>query len=238
MKMIKIKCKECGMEFAKNFYEYTRKIKTGKNNFFCSLSCGTKFQLRQQSVELTKQKKLDEEDYLLNPKKCQFCDGVIPYKNHEQKTFCDSSCAAKYNNKNKIIIKKCLHCNEDYKPYKGSKGMFCTFECSLLYKKEKIDKLIVSNQYPFYFSQSRIRKYLIEKHGAKCMICGWDKINPVSGKCPIVMDHIDGHSDNNQLSNLRLLCPNCDSLTPTYKGLNKGNGRHHRMRRYHEGKSY
>ena len=35
------------------------------------------------------------------------------------------------------------------------------------------------------------------------------------------VDHIDGNPDNNKGNNLRLLCPNCHSLTPTYKGGNK-----------------
>lgn len=30
---------------------------------------------------------------------------------------------------------------------------------------------------------------------------------------------------NNKEENLLLLCPNCHSLTSTYKGANKGNGR-------------
>lgn len=39
------------------------------------------------------------------------------------------------------------------------------------------------------------------------------------------LEHIDGNSENNDLSNLTLLCPNCHSLTSTYKGRNIGNGR-------------
>ncbi len=52
------------------------------------------------------------------------------------------------------------------------------------------------------------------------------------------MNHIDGNSENNKEKNLELLCPNCHSLTPNFKGLNKGNGRHSRMLRYAAGKSY
>ena len=52
------------------------------------------------------------------------------------------------------------------------------------------------------------------------------------------LDHIDGNRTNHKLENLRMLCPNCHSQTSTYKGRNKGNGRHSRKVRYQEGKSY
>lgn len=74
---------------------------------------------------------------------------------------------------------------------------------------------------------SHIKRFLVEKYGNKCSIidCGWNKINPITGKVPIKVDHIDGNPFKSDESNLRLLCPNCHSLTPTYGNLNKGNGR-------------
>lgn len=76
---------------------------------------------------------------------------------------------------------------------------------------------------------AHIKRYLREKFGNKCCLCGWAEINPKTGKIPLVADHIDGSWRNNNEDNLRLLCPNCDSLTPTYAALNKGNGRQHRI---------
>lgn len=70
-----------------------------------------------------------------------------------------------------------------------------------------------------------IKKYLRVKYENKCCICGWSQINPKTGLVPLVADHVDGNWRNNIESNLRLLCPNCDSLTPTYAGSNRGNGR-------------
>lgn len=74
-----------------------------------------------------------------------------------------------------------------------------------------------------------VRHYMLQKHGRKCQICGWDKINPSTGNCPVEIDHIDGDSENCSESNLRVVCPNCHSLTPTFRNLNKGRGK--RIRR-------
>ena len=38
----------------------------------------------------------------------------------------------------------------------------------------------------------------------------------------MILDHIDGNRKNSRPSNLRLLCPNCDSQLPTRGGRNKG----------------
>jgi len=73
-------------------------------------------------------------------------------------------------------------------------------------------------------SARTIKRYLIKKYGDKCMICGWNEKNVVTGRCPIELEHIDGNSENNNLNNLKLLCPNCHSLTETFKALNRGNG--------------
>ena len=70
-----------------------------------------------------------------------------------------------------------------------------------------------------------IKRYLRSKFGNKCFLCGWSEINKTTGLVPLVADHIDGNWQNNIESNLRLICPNCDALNPTYANLNKGNGR-------------
>ena len=73
-----------------------------------------------------------------------------------------------------------------------------------------------------------VKEFLRKKYGNKCVLCGWSIINSKTGIVPLVADHIDGNWRNNVESNLRLLCPNCDSLTPTYGASNRGNGRPHR----------
>lgn len=54
---------------------------------------------------------------------------------------------------------------------------------------------------------------------AQCTCCGGTEW--LGAPIPLELDHIDGNSDNNTLSNLRLLCPNCHALTPTYRGKNQ-----------------
>ena len=78
-----------------------------------------------------------------------------------------------------------------------------------------------------------IKRYLIDTFGNKCSECGWAEVNERTGHVPIQLDHIvDGNSKNNRPENVRLLCPNCHSLTPTFGGLNRGNGRAWRRERY------
>lgn len=74
-----------------------------------------------------------------------------------------------------------------------------------------------------------IKRYLRKKFGDKCAMCGWAEINPHIGYSPLVADHIDGDWRNNVEENLRLVCPNCDALGPTYAGLNRGKGRGNRV---------
>jgi hypothetical protein len=54
----------------------------------------------------------------------------------------------------------------------------------------------------------------------RCMCCG---LTEWQGRpIPLELDHIDGDRANNELGNLRLLCPNCHALTDTYRGRNIG----------------
>ncbi len=67
-------------------------------------------------------------------------------------------------------------------------------------------------------SQSLLRKYYLEKVDYCCSECGGSKW--MGKDLKLEVDHKDGVRRNNDLSNLRLLCPNCHSLTETYKAKN------------------
>ena len=47
-------------------------------------------------------------------------------------------------------------------------------------------------------------------------------------KINFILDHIDGNAANNDRSNMRLICPNCDSQLDTYKSKNKNSARNFR----------
>lgn len=83
-----------------------------------------------------------------------------------------------------------------------------------------------------YGISKHIRKYLFEKYDNKCSKCGWSERNIYTGNIPLEVEHIDGNYLNNKEENLILLCPNCHSLTATYKGANAGKGRQIRHKYY------
>jgi len=57
----------------------------------------------------------------------------------------------------------------------------------------------------------------------KCLHCGITKWNGV--EITLELDHINGNNRDNRLENLRFLCPNCHSLTETFRGRNINSGR-------------
>ena len=71
--------------------------------------------------------------------------------------------------------------------------------------------------------KSHILKQKLIRDGlkeAKCEICGLKEWlgNPI----PLELDHIDGNHYNNELNNIRIICPNCHALQPTNSGKNVG----------------
>lgn len=157
-------------------------------------------------------------------KKCKQCASEIEL----HKTFCNSSCAAKYNNVHRTRKKKVHYgnCDNCQKELTRSGKKFCNNKCQVEHQKKKIFLAIESGD--LSINVERYKDYLIHKNGAKCMECGWNKVNQYTGKIPVQLEHVDGDSTNNTLSNLKLLCPNCHTLTPTWGNANRGNGREKR----------
>lgn len=174
-------------------------------------------------------------------KKCECCGNEFESLKTEKRRFCSQSCSAKITNIERTKYRYCKCCANN--KLTSRQEYFCSHKCQQKYKRNEVFKKIDNNETINYLgnndTQSKwFKKYLIEKHGEKCMKCGWNERHPITGKVPIELEHKDGNSENNSLDNLELLCPNCHSLTPTYKALNTGNGRHKRRERYKNGKSF
>lgn len=177
------------------------------------------------------------ERYRNDPKTCNFCGECLPYEKRKNK-FCDQSCAASHNN---VGVRRngdqgdkfCLCCN---KKLSGRKyvNKYCSIKCNKdhIWKTTKFE----IEETGSVGSCVSGRRFLSDTKGYKCDVCGISEWQ--NHKLSLVLDHINGNSEDWHVQNLRLLCPNCDSLTPTFKGRNRGNGRFSRRLRYKEGRSY
>lgn len=127
-------------------------------------------------------------------------------------------------------MRKCLNCEKEII---GNKK-YCDNQCQADYQyKEWIIRWKNGQETGLkgdYGISNHLKRYLFKKFDNKCCQCGWGKTNTYSNTIPLEVDHIDGDFRNNAENNLRLLCPNCHSLTETYKGANKGQGRKKRKK--------
>lgn len=128
---------------------------------------------------------------------------------------------------------KCIKCEKELKKRQKK---FCSIQCQKDYEYEQyiirwLDKKESGLRGKYSLSR-HIKRYMLEKAGYKCERCGWNERNPYTGNIPLEIEHIDGNYLNNSPDNLVVLCPNCHSLTGTYKGANKGYGRKDREQYY------
>lgn len=88
-------------------------------------------------------------------------------------------------------------------------------------KKDNGNKIslieILEGKHPYY-QTNKLRKRLISE-GYKTGECEVCEITEWNGQpITIELDHIDGNRNNHSLENLKMLCPNCHSQTPTFRG--------------------
>ena len=128
----------------------------------------------------------------------------------------------------------CLNCGKELS---GRSKKFCDNHCQREYEYKEWVKRWKNNEESGisgeYNISKNLRRYLLEKYNYKCSKCGWGEENPYTHNIPLEVEHIDGNYLNNSEENLTILCPNCHSLTSTYKGANKGHGRSERLKYYH-----
>lgn len=194
------------------------------------------------SIERNKaQKEVRIANYNVNPKLCKFCNSSLFYENRRN-DFCSQSCGGFFNAKRRglsIAIQreyKCLFCGNDIIAKGERKAKYCSRQCMMNFWWQETKNELITNGYDTSSKHLIAKKYFLELHKGKCQMCGnheW-----LGEPIALVLDHINGNSDDGTLTNLRVICNNCDATTPTYKAKNKGNGRAKRRMRYQQGKSY
>lgn len=129
--------------------------------------------------------------------------------------------------KKEIELKKCLNCDKEI----SHKNKYCSNKCQREYEQKQWKEKWLNGETSgncngiWQDVRDRVRNYLFKKYDNKCSRCGWGEVNPYTGKIPLEIEHIDGNAENTTPENVTLLCPNCHSLTATYRGANRGNGR-------------
>jgi 5-methylcytosine-specific restriction endonuclease McrA len=136
-----------------------------------------------------------------------------------------------------VHVRQCRGCGSPLS--KRSQKVYCGNACQASVRRDITTKRWLESGEAWVGTRRGhyIRHYLAEAQSGCCAICGgastWLDL-PLA----LVLDHIDGNPTNNWRENLRLICPNCDSQLVTYKGRNRGNGRHYRRQRYADGHSF
>lgn len=90
-------------------------------------------------------------------------------------------------------------------------------------RKENHRKQILESNYEGLSFESLRFRILYEQNN-KCNKCGLN--NWLGQELILELEHKDGNNKNNCRSNLEMICPNCHSLTETWRGRNKKDQRY------------
>ncbi len=135
---------------------------------------------------------------------------------------------------NATIIKKCEQCEEEFKTKKYKEANFCSVKCSNKSRRTKNWKDTERKPRNIWLNEIKQRwltipfnnlgwdtkrKRVIHEQNGKCNKCGTSEW--MKEKLSLEVDHINGDNTDHRRENLEGLCPNCHSLTETYKGKNR-----------------
>ncbi len=154
---------------------------------------------------------------------CQSGCGNAVFSRSSTWKYCSIACR---NTDHKKPRGTCVGCHA---PLPRPNQHYCSIPCQHEFQYRKKVQLLEAGNYRTTNFRSFVRTYLVERLGEQCTRCGWQERNPKTGRVPIEVEHIDGNFENNLPENLTLLCPNCHSLTETFRGLNRGRGRPYRL---------
>lgn len=150
---------------------------------------------------------------------------LLPFKQEKQKP--------------NIVEKSCPICTKTFKSRKHFNKTFCSTKCSNISRRTPgwkpatgmnreewilaLQKVWKNKPFESFGWEGR-RKRVIEEQNNKCNRCGNDTW--MGRPLTLEVDHINGDRKDHSRENLEGLCPNCHSLTPTWKGKNRRTPNH------------
>lgn len=91
---------------------------------------------------------------------------------------------------------------------------------------EERNKKILNSDWNKLGYDTKRERVILEQKGC----CNHCQINEWRGKpLTLELEHKDGNKKNNERSNLEAICPNCHSLTDTWRGRNTENGKRNKV---------
>ena len=132
--------------------------------------------------------------------------------------FCCTKCARGFSTKNKRQAINEIVSNR-LKGRPGRPQTAPTDETIAKIKETWYNKMMLVEFDTLGYDRQRKRILIEQEH--KCNHCG---ISEWQGKSIVLeIDHINGIGDDNRRDNLEAICPNCHSVTDTWRGRNKPN---------------
>jgi endogenous inhibitor of DNA gyrase (YacG/DUF329 family) len=194
LRVIALTCKHCGGEFLRDASFKWVRPK------FCSAKCDRDSRAAS---------------YKTIEKKCSTCGTnyfCTPHKSEISK-YCSLKCKWRAMARHGVIERPCGACGKPVvrRANRFDSNVYCGYECMGKARRLAIPK---SRQWP------AVRKWF-SHHGrmSECEACGYDEIPGI-----LVIHHKDRDRNNNELSNLAVLCPNCHALEHLKERANNWSG--------------